>query len=173
MKKDARKWFKRNRMTIIGWVLAAVFLALWMGKGRVKTVEKSDWKSKRTAETKINSNSELVVNSDARATVDKEGNVTIEGGFTLRTTRTETGKDVTTSEGHTTKTTTPSTWTGRIGASLLVPPPCKIHEFRKQIEMDWNVGQIFGFDIGAGGRVIFPTTTWIPEFYGIGVSITF
>jgi len=176
-KDDKRKWLKRNRVAVIGWVLAAVFLALWMARPRVKVVEKTEWKVKKVVETKVIMDSTLKADPDAKATVDKNGNVTIEGGFTLKTTRSETGKDSTTSEGHTSKTTTPSVWTGRVGASLLIPPLFKVGEFRKQLEADWNVGQInvllWRVDIGVGGRVIFPTTTWIPELYGIGVSITF
>ncbi len=167
-----RNRMKQNRVCILGWVLAAVLLALWMGKPRVKIVEKTEWKVKRVVETRIVTNTRVVAAKGAVGKVDKDGNVTITGGFTLDTTRAETGKDATISEGHTEKTTTPATWTGRIGASLLVPPPFKIQEYRTQLEMDWNVGSLFGLDVGMGGRIIFPAT-WVPEFYGIAVSITF
>lgn len=156
-----RKKLKANRFAVWGWVLAAVFLGLWVARPRVKIVETTEWRETTTAD------STLVADKDAKATVDKDGTVTIEGGFTLESSTRST------SEGSMSKTTTPVAWTGRIGVSVLVPPPCKLHELRKQLEADWRVGSLFGLDVGMGGRVVFPATSFVPEFYGVGLSITF
>jgi hypothetical protein len=156
-----------------GWIVAAGVVLWFSMNPNVKTVERVEWKTRTEVQTRVVTKTKVVTAPDSRTEVRPDGTTVITGTVTLDTTRSETGTERTTTEGTHTKVTTPSAWKARVGASVLIPPPLKLSEMRKQVEADVRIGKILIFDVGAGVRVVFPPASYSPEFWGVGVSLTF
>lgn len=156
-----------------GWAVAAVVILWFSMNPQVKTVEKVKWKTRTEIQTRVVTNTKFVTNDNAVTTVNPDGTLVVRGGVTVDTTRSETGTERTTTEGTHTKVTTPAGWKARIGASVLVPPPLRLQDMRKQVEADVRIGRILIFDVAGGARVVFPPTSYNVEYYGIALSLTF
>ena len=156
-----------------GWIVAAALILWFSLNPRVKTVEKVEYKTRTVVETRVVTKTDIKAGADSKTTVNPDGTLTISGPVSIGVTRSETGTERTTTEGKRIRISEPVGWVARVGASVLVPPPCKLGAMRKQVEADVRIGKLLVFDVGAGARVIFQPASYSPEFYGVSVSLTF
>ncbi len=156
-----------------GWIVAAGVILWFSLNPQVKTVERIEWREQKDKRTHIATATDIDAGPGSVTEIKKDGTIVITGPVAIKSTRSETGTERTTTEGTHTKTTTPVGWKARVGASVLVPPPCKFSGMRKQLEADVRIGKILIFDVGAGARFVFSPASWNLEYYGVGLSLTF
>ena len=147
-----------------GWLVALGLLLLYGFNPRMVTKTKiitdttgtksADWSNKLTA------------GEGAKATLNTDGSIEIAGPFSLD----GKGKSEERIETHHRETTTSKpakAWTIQASVGAMLPRAAIV------VGMDYNVGKILIFNVGAGARVEMPFGIWTPNRFGAALTLSF